>query len=117
MKNNNIYRLHRNAYLPGWFYITPGWLSNEQTLQLMWASAVTKNMGFMFELVGLNIISVLGPVVEVHPSCSTLKTFGLLYAFSVLRKDWEVKLDRWLLQDNPLSKSMLLTENGSFLGD
>jgi hypothetical protein len=71
----------------------------------------------MFELVGLNIISGLSPVVEVHLSCSTLKTFGLLYAFSVFRKDWEVKLDHWLLQDNSLSKSMPLTENGSFLGD
>ena len=104
-----------NAYLPGWFYITPGWLSNDQTLQLMWASAVTKNMGFMFEFVGLNIISGLGPVVTVHPSCSTLKTFDLLYAFSVFRKDSEVKLDRWLLQDNSLSKSMLLTENQSLI--
>lgn len=77
-----IIRNQTNAYLPGWFYITPGWLSNKQTLQLMWASAVTKNMRFMFELVGLNIISGPSPVVKVHPSCSTLKTFDLLYAFS-----------------------------------
>ncbi len=97
-----------NAYLPGW-------LSNKQTLQLMWASAVTKNMRFMFELVGLNIISELGPVVEVHPRCSTLKTFDLLYAFSVFRKDSEVKLDRWLLEDNSLSKSMFLTKNDSLI--
>jgi hypothetical protein len=110
-----IIKNQTNAYLPGWFYITPGWLSNEQTLQLMWASAITKNMRFMFELVGLNIISGLGPVVEVHPSCSTLKTFDLLYAFSVFRKDSEVKLDHWLLQDNSLSKSMLLTENDSLI--
>jgi len=104
-----------NAYLPGWFYIRAGWLSHEQTLQLMWASAVTKNMRFMFELVGLNIISELGPVVEVHPRCSTLKTFDLLYAFSVFRKDSEVKLDRWLLEDNSLSKSMFLTKNDSLI--
>jgi|694.fasta_scaffold04828_1 hypothetical protein len=105
----------RNAHLHGWFYITPGWLSNEQTSQLMWASAVTKNMEFMFELVGLNIISGLGPVVHVHPSCLTLKTFDVLYAFSVFRKESEVKLDHWLSQDNSLSKSILLSENDSLI--
>ena len=82
-----------NAYLHGWFYITPGWLSNEQTSQLMWASSVTKNMQFMFELVGLNIVSGLGPVVHVHPNCLTPKTFDLLFAFSVFRKESEVKSD------------------------
>jgi len=105
----------RNAHYHGWFYITPGWLSNEQTSQLMWASAVTKTMQFMFELVGLNIISGLGPVVHVHPSSLTLKTFDLLYAFSIFRKDSEVKLDHWLSQDNSLSKSILLSENDSLI--
>jgi hypothetical protein len=105
----------QNACWDGWFYITPGWLSNEQTSQLMWASAVTKNMEFMFELVGLNIIPGVGPVVHAHPSCLGIKTFDLLYAFSVFRKDSELKLEHWLSQDNSLSKSILLIENDTLI--
>ena len=110
-----ILRNQTNADLPGWFYITPGWLSEEQTAQLRWASAVSKNMRFMFELVGLKITSGVGPVVKVHPSCLVPKTFDLLYAFSVFRKDSEAKLDLWMSQDKSLYKSTFLIENDNVI--
>jgi len=101
-----------HADRPGWFYTTPGWLSREQTSQLMWAGAVSFHIRFMFELVGLKL-TWLGRFVDVHASQTQLTSeqFDLLYAFLVFRKDLEAKLDLWLLQDNSLSKSPSFDDN------
>ena len=66
-------------------------------------------------LVGLKIRSGVGPVVNVHPSCLAPKTFDLLYAFSVFRKESEGKLDLWLSQNKSFYKSTFLIENDNVI--
>ena len=104
-----------HADLPGWFYITPGWLSREQTAQLMWAGAVSFQIRFMFELVGLKLIWY-GRFTTIHATRLTPKEFDLLYAFSFFQKDLDVKLALWLSQDASLSKSPSFDENVKLIG-
>jgi len=100
-----------NAGLTGWFYSTPGWLSKDQMTQLMWAAAVTKDMRWLFECVGLSVESRVGPVLAVHPDCLKPKDFDMLYAFYIFRNDLEVLLDELLSEDNCLYKTTVLKEN------